>query len=254
MRTSEEVSVRSVARNFEIVHALLATDGACISELSERLDIPLSTLHDHLSTLEQLDYVVKRDQEYVPGIRFLDIGGQVRENYKIYRVAKPKIDQLADETGDHANLMIEEHGMGTLLYNVVGQDGIQLDTYTGMQMNLHAVSMGKAILAHLPESRVEQIIDYRGLEPATENTITDREALWEELERIRERGYATDSEERVEGVSCVSAPVLDQENRALGAISISAPSQKIQGKLENEHITERVRRTANAIEINLNFS
>ena len=254
MAAEPEPAVKSVKTNFDIIHAVLETDGARITELADRLDMPLSTLHDHLGTLKQLDYVVQRGQRYHVGIRFLNIGGQARNTYKVYRVGKPVIDQLARTTGDHANMLIEEHGIGALVYKAVGEEAIQLDTYTGMRMHLHTTAMGKALLAHMSREQVEDIVEERGLPAVTEHTITDLDSLVEQLQETRERGYARDFEERIDGVSCVAAPILGTDGEPIAAVSVSGPTQKIRGGNEFESLIDSVQRAANVIEVNLTFS
>lgn len=254
MQSNERPAVKSVRTNFEIVHALVEMEGARISNLADRLEMPISTLHDHLDTLKQLDYVVQRDQHYFPGIRFLEIGGRARKSYKVYRIGKPVVDQLATKSGDHANLMIEENGIGSLVYKSRGDNAIQLDTYTGMRMRLHTTAMGKAILAHTPDDRLNSLMEESPLEAVTDNTITDPESLKAELEDVREKGYATDVEERIEGVSCVAAPIIDEDGNSIAAISISGPSKKIRGNTERQTMIDDVQKGANIIEVNLTFS
>lgn len=128
---------------------------------------------------------------------------------KLYRVAASELQKLADQTGEHANLMIEKHGQGIFLYKVKGEDAVELDTYTGMRVDLQTTALGKAILAHLPETRIDEILNMHGLPRITENTVTDPAELKSELAEICERGYATDDEERVKGVRCVGVPILD---------------------------------------------
>jgi hypothetical protein len=96
---------------------------------------------------------------------------------KIYQVAKPEVDELASGTGEHANLMIEEHGRGVFLYKAQGDDAVQLDTHAGMRVPLHTTALGKAILAHSPSETVDAIVERHGLQQVTDQTITTREAL-----------------------------------------------------------------------------
>ena len=251
---SETTPVNAIGTTFEILEVLKERDGCGVAELADHLGTPKSTVHDHLRSLQSLGYVVNDDGTYRVGARFLDLGGYARQRMKIYQVAKPEIKKLAEETGEHANLMVEEHGLGIFLYKTEGEDAVQLDTYAGMQVHLHTTSLGKAMLAHMPDDRVDEIVDRHGLPPGTENTITDPDELRAELREIRQRGYATDMEERVEGMRCIAAPIVGPNDDLAGAVSISGPTIRMQGEQFEEELPEEVLGTANVIAVNLTYS
>src|SRR5699024_8298944 len=118
----------------------------------------------------------------------------------------------------------------------------------------HCISLGKAILAYLPQERIEEIIEQSELVQYTSQTITTREELLNELEQIRDQGYAFDNEEKIAGLKCVAAPVIDPDGRVLGALSISGPSSRMTGERFADELPEMVTRSANVIEINAKFS
>lgn len=250
---SKTVPVKTATRIAEIVEALLELEHASLSELARHLDLADSTLHDHLTTLESLGYVVRDDKEYRVSLRFLEVGEKVRNQLSVYQVADPEVSKLADETGEHASLMIEENGMGVILVIAKGTDAVNLDAYAGRRVVLTANAPGKAILAHLPERRVERIIDQQGLPEYTEHTITEREDLFEELAAIRERGYATDTEELVEGVKAISVPVISR-NRVQGALTVGGPAHRMEGELFEEELPNLLLRASNVVELNLTHS
>lgn len=174
---------------------------------------------------------------------------------RAFQIARPEIERLASETGEHANLMIEENGKGVFLYVDKGGEAVTLDTvhHTGMRVHLHTTALGKAILAYLPDERVEEIIGQHGLPVATERTIGTREELSAELDQIRERGYAIDNAERVQGMRCIGCPILGVEE-AYGAIGVSAPTRRLEGPAFEEEIPALLQQIANIIEVNLSYS
>lgn len=238
----------------QVVEALKERGEVGVSEVARELDIPKSSAYNHLQTLREKGYVVKEDSEYRLGLRFLEIGGYLRDQTKLYDVAEPNLDDLAEETGERANLLVEEDGMGTYLHLAKGSQAIQTDAYVGFRTHLHSTALGKAILAHLPEENVEDIVDHRGLPAVSENTITSRSALFEELERTRARGYALDDEERLPGLRCVAAPVQTTDDDVLGAISVSGPVSRISNERFESELPEHVRQKANIIELQATYS
>ena len=247
------VPVKAAKTAVTIIDALRELNGAGVSELADHLGMPKSTVHDHLRTLEREEYLVNAEGEYRIGARFLELGGHARRQMKVYQIAKPEIQKLAQDTGEHANLMIEEHGHGIFLYKATGEDAVRLDTYAGMRVHLQTTALGKSMLANMPREAVEGILDRHGLPRITPKTVTDRDALFEELTEIRERGYAIDDEERVEGMRCVAAPITNNDGEPIAAVSVSGPKSRMQGQLFEEEVPNLVLRTANVIDVNLTY-
>ena len=121
-------------------------------------------------------------------------------------------------------------------------------------LGTYTFALGKAILAHTPESRVEEILDRHGMPAITSNTVTERDALYEQFEAIRESGIAFDDEERVKGLRTVAAPILTHDEEVLGAISVAAPTSRMKDERFREQIPELVKNAANVVELNIRYS
>ncbi|QLG27814.1 IclR family transcriptional regulator [Halorarum halophilum] len=250
---TDDAPVRATQTTIRVIRALRELDSAGVSAVAEHLDVPTSTAFDHLRTLEQNEFVRREGNEYVLGSQFLEIGGYCRSNDHLYRIAEPEIQKMAHKTGEHANLMIEEFGKGVFYAKAEGEDAFQLDTHVGKRVHLQTTGAGKAILAELPDEEVEGIIDTHGLPRITDQTITDRETLFEELDAVRDQGFATETEERIQGVRCVGAALTDGDGDVLGAVSVSGPKSGMQDERFFEDIPELVLRTANVIEVNMKY-
>jgi IclR family acetate operon transcriptional repressor len=253
MHAEEDPPIKSTATSLDIVETVHDLDGATLPEIADRFQKPESTVHDHLKTLTDAGYLVRDGRIFRVGIKFLSMGGHARSRKKLFQVAESELRELATETGEHANLMTEEGGRGIFLYKHKGIQSVQLDTYEGMVVDLHTTAMGKAILAEYPEATRDAIIAEHGLEPVTENTITDRDELEAGLAEIRERGYAIDDEERVGGVRCIAAPITTADG-VVGAVSVSGPKRRMNGERFEETIPSEVLSTANIVEVNLQYS
>jgi DNA-binding IclR family transcriptional regulator len=246
--------VRSLATAFRIVEVLHERPSLTLTEIAEELDIAPSTAHRHLVTLHQFGYVCKEDGRYRTGLRFLEVGERARNRLQIYQVAKPKVEQLAEETGEIIQLMVEEGGMGVRLCLKDGERGVPTNTLAGQHVFLHTNSTGKAILANLPARRQEEIIERTRLPKQTENTITDPDDLRAELAEIRERGFAFNDGERIEGLRAVGTPVMGQNGEIVGAISVAGPSKRFKGDWFREELPSTISGAANEIELNLKYS
>lgn len=253
MAITEDVPVRATKKSFDIVEHLMKTGGGDVSEIADEFGMATSTAHDHLTTLHDLGYVVKERGHYHLSLRFLDVGERVRNRMELYKTARPELQELAEMTGEHASLVVEEHGRGVLVETIRGSKAVKIDTHNGMRIRLHTTAPAKAILANLPAERIEKIVDEFGLPAMTENTITDRDELFEELEQIRQQGYALDREERIQGMQSVAAPIMDRNENVRGAISVYGPSNRMDNDRFEEDIPDMLLRSANIIELNMNY-
>jgi len=241
--------IQSVARAFDIISVLEQEGGMTMSEVAESLDIPNSTAHIYLTTLQQVGYLIRDDQEYQLGLRFLKHGGYVRHRLQIYQAAKSEVDTLARQTGEVVDFGVEENGKRVLVYKSEGPDVVTKKPVTGDYLHMHMTALGKAMLSTLNEERVDEIIDQHGLPQATQHTITDRATLREDLSQVRKQGHSIEDEERREGIRAVGAPIKTDEWTS-GALSISGPkSQLSESKIED--LQQQIRGSVNVIEIKL---
>ena len=242
--------VQAVQISCNILEALREMDGASVSELAEHLGRSKATIHSHLATLADNELVVRHDGTNQISLRFVDIGEYAKNRIDIYNVAKEEVDRLAEETGEVAQFMVEEHGRGVYLHKARGENAIQTASYAGNRKDLHCTALGKAILSQLSTDRVTEIIDRHGLPQRTEKTISTREELFETLESVRERGVAFDDEEILHGLRCIAAPIQHPTGEIHGAISISGPTSRFKGDRFREELPEIVQGAANVIEVN----
>lgn len=242
--------VKTADTIFDIVESLQELEGATTSEIADYLDLANSTAHDHLKTLEDKRYIVNEDGTYRLGLRFLEHGIYAQNQHPLSVVSQSLLEDLADETGEAAWLVVEEHGQAVYLRNAVAEQGLQTYGDIGTRRYLHTIAPGKAILAHLPEERVEEIIDEYGLPALTEKTITDREALFEELQEIREAGFALNEGGRILGGNAVGAPII-VDGELYGAIGVSGPESRLQGDWFREELPRMVLERKNVIELQL---
>lgn len=251
MGTGDGNRVRTTAKTFEILEALKGREAGRITDLAAELDLNKSVVYNHLRTLQEGGYVVKDGETYRLGLRFLDFGSHARRTLDVYDIAKPKVNQLAEEIGVVSSLLVEERGEGVYLYRTRGGQATEYRAHAGYRTPLHATAPGKAVLAHLGEDRVGSIVDEHGLPAATAETVTDRAALFDELSTVRERGYALADGENVVGLRSVAAPIQSERAGLLGAISVSAQVDQLSDEQFETQIPNVVRNAANAIELDL---
>ena len=121
-------TVGASERTLRILECLEENGGMGVSELADEFDLPKSTVHNHLDTLRQNEYVVKQHGVYKLGLRFLKFGAHARTHKKVYEEGKSEVDELAQKTGALANRAVEEYSEGVYLYLAKGDQAVELDT------------------------------------------------------------------------------------------------------------------------------
>ncbi|NHN49126.1 IclR family transcriptional regulator [Halostella sp. JP-L12] len=246
--------VQTVETASTLLERIKERGGATLPELTAELDLAKSTVHRHLGTLEELDFVVRDGDEYRVGLRMLDFGIHAREQQDVFHEATDTVDELAAETGEKVWLITHEHGRSVHLYGATGKRSVRTPAREGEQGYLHQLAAGKAILATFPRERVERVVDEHGLPAATDRTITDTEPLFEELAAVRERGFAFNRGESIPRLNAVGAAITDDEGEAVAAISVSGPSNRVKGDFLTKELPDLLLGVTNEVEINLSYT
>ncbi|ELY62934.1 IclR family transcriptional regulator [Natrinema versiforme] len=254
MTAHESERIQSVETAFEILDYLQHNEEAGVTEIADALSVSKSTAHGHLSTMESIGHVVKVDGTYRVGLSFLELGHHARSRYNLYESAKAEADQLAEMTGERCQIMVPEGHHGVYIYQTAGEQAVRTDSHIGSTVDLHCTAVGKCYLANLPEDELEAYLDDVGLAEQTEHTITDREAFRDELETVRQQGYALNREERIIGMRAVGAPIVTDQNDVLGAISVSVPTTRIDDRAAEDELPKQVQRSARVIAIRTTYS
>jgi len=250
---ADGVRLGAVDKALEVIELLEELDGATIAELTDELEWPKSTVYSYVRTLEENEYIVNENGSYYLGFQFLNLGGYVQNRKEVYSIIEPKVTKLAEKTEERVQFVIEEYGNAVYVQITEGDGAVSTGGRTGQRRPmLHATAAGKSILAHIPDGRVQNIIDKRGLPEFTVNTITDEDVLYEELLEIRDREFAINNEERITGMRAVGAPINHPVDGTIGAISIAGPAHRIQGDVVST-LSDQVMATQNEIELDIQY-
>ncbi|MFC7027283.1 IclR family transcriptional regulator [Halomicroarcula sp. GCM10025710] len=248
MAGENEHTGRTTRKLLDIISDLDEHGAQGVTELANRLDIPKSTIHYHLQVLRDSGYVVQDEKNTVSDCAFSRWETGPAEESPSSKL-REEINDLAAVTGELAILMIEEQGLGVILYKQAGDNAVDMDASIGRRARLHDRALGKAILAHLPKERVEEIIQEHGLRQTTARTIHQPEELFETIEHIREQGIAYNRGEAVRGLNGIAVPILDDDEKLLGAISIAGPATHLEDDEVVDEIENHLFQAKNVIEL-----
>lgn len=216
---------KALSRGLRVIGLLAAHPaGLPLTEIASQVDIPKGTCHRLLQTLVADGYALQDDgsAHYRLTFKMLWTVSELLDGLELTQLVRPTLDKLSQETSETVHLALLDGNTPVYVSKIDSPNAIRMYSRVGKRMYLHSTGLGKAILAYLPEERVDAIINADGLPAQTTNTITEVDALKEELACIRARGYALDEEENEDGIHCIAAPVFDQEGAVVGAVSIAA--------------------------------
>jgi IclR family acetate operon transcriptional repressor len=224
----ERHNIQSVDRALFLLESIAEAGGeTTLTDLSQRTGLNISTCHHLLATLVQRGFAAKvaGKRLYALGPRILHLGQACRQ-VDLPRRAQPYLEAVNRATGETVHLSALQGDSILVVAVREARHAVRVESgRVGNVVSPHATSVGKAILAWLPEEEMRRILA-GGLKRCTENTITDMATFIENLRRVRREGYAIDREEVSAGVICIGAAIRDQAGTVIGGISASTPTQR----------------------------
>ncbi|MDQ3549177.1 MAG: IclR family transcriptional regulator [Chloroflexota bacterium] len=259
MRTlsQNDYQVQSVQRAFEILFAFsIETPLLGSSDLARMLGINRTTVHRLLATLESCGAVRQEplSRKYALSPRLLQLSNVVLRSSDIRAVSIGPLTRLRNSTDETAALHIRE-GQARIMFMQIESSQELRATYprVGEPIPLHLGAPSKAVLASMEAVEVEEYVRATPLTGATPFSFTEREALLDELARIRERGYAVSRQERRVGIASLAAPVFDATGVVVAAINIIGPLDRLR-EPELEALAPLVIETAREVSHALGYS
>jgi IclR family transcriptional regulator, acetate operon repressor len=222
-------SVQALDRGLALLEIIAQADGLSLTSIAQRAGVAASTAHRILATLKAAGFIQCDEARggYLIGVKAFKIGSAFLRNRKLVDVGRGVMRDLMGASGETTNLGIENDGSVVFVSQLESHHAIRAFHRPGARGPLHASSLGKAMLAWLPEPTVTQILHRVGLPKLTERTIVDPQALLADLALTRQRGWAIDDEERADGLRCTGAPVFNEHAEVIGALSISGPTIRV---------------------------
>lgn len=247
--------VQALSRGLKILEILSENGMMTVSEMAEILQVDKSTVSRLVETLRYHDMVQlnRTTKKYQLGLRILNLGASLESNLDVIQIARPIIRDVSQELNQSVHLAAFNNTMAYVIDQSVRNSSYSLAASVGMIEPIHASSVGKCILAYRREEKILEMLEQYEFVKHTEKTIVDKEALLQELAKIRKQGYAVDDEEVVTGVRCVAVPVFDIGKHVRYSLGISGPIGLMTPEKQRlyidrlNHAARRIGRELNAI-------
>lgn len=246
----ETGTVNAVSKSLDIFEVLRDHGPAGVTAVADRLGLSKSSVHKHLKTLRRGGLVTKHRNEYKLSYRLLRYTTEL-EGTEFYRRAESVVDDLAEDVDELVVFSIKEETRGVFVISRKDRYGFT-ESLQGKTFYLNQNASGKSILARCTRDEIDRVLDREGLPRATENTITDPDELHDELQSIRNRGFAINRQERNEFQS-IGAGVTDPQTGMKAALTIGGPPKRMTTSRLKNQFADRLLGAVNDIEIQLKY-
>lgn len=230
-------NVQSVERAFHIIESFLVpgNEKMSLKEISEAIELSKSTTFGLVNTLNNIGYLTQDpiDSRYSLSIKFFQINNNLPLKKLILDLTKPILLDLNAKTEETTHFATRSNNQLVYLEKISQPGSISMNTAVGTENYLHCTGIGKCLLAYAPDEVVQNVAN-RNLLKLTKNTITSKDKLLEELDKVRAQGYAIDDEEIAIGLKCMAVPVFSDKNVANFALSVSGFVTRIDEWIEND--------------------
>jgi DNA-binding IclR family transcriptional regulator len=223
--------INSLEKGTKVLELLAEKGELSVTKVAEQLGLNRTGSHRFLATFRELGYVEKnQDGRYQLTFKILELGMKMANRFEIRREARPYMQELSLAFRETVNLGLRD-GLEILhLDKIDSLEILRMDSPVGSRAPAYCTALGKANLAFLPQNELDDLLNGVKLKPHGPNTITSKKKLRQELEKIRNQGYAIDNEEMAYGLRCVAAPIFDHTGLPRYSISVAGPAMRFTEK------------------------
>ena len=217
------MKVQSLDRAFDILELLSREQhGLNLTEIGNRLDLHKSTVYRLLQALKERGYIDKSAQgSYRLGMEFIELSSLYLNNLELKTEAQPILRELSSLSGNTAFLATLQESEVVYIDKMETHNSLRKYSIIGQRAPLYCTALGKSMLTGKTEEQIRSLYQERELKAFTERTIKSVDALVEEIEKIRRRGWSLDDEEYEQGLRCIGAPIRDYRDEVIAAVSTS---------------------------------
>ena len=222
-----------------------------LTEVATELKLPKTTVFRYLQTLTAASFLhhdAARDR-YGLGLRFRALAKADKSLQRLRALAQPEMAQLGRTFNETINLGILAEGQIVYIDMIEANRALRMQARIGDRHPLHSTSLGKAMLAFLPEAERLSLVE-GSLKAMTVRTVTSRAVLRRQIEEVRRKGYAVETGENEDGSMCIGVPIIDETGYPLAALSLSAPERRMTAEV-TEGAIAALRRAAGRISAEL---
>lgn len=238
---SAENPIQTTKNSFLILQSIADGGGATLAELDDDVHLSKGAIYNHLATLEEVGIIVKRGDTYCLSLGAFQYGESARKTLPGAEVARKKLWNLADTTGEFAALVVREDDAGVVMDIAAGQLTDTIWLTAGEELPLHSTAAGKVILSQMPEGRIRDLC-------SKSDDDVDCNALVQEIGTVRAQGIAFSRGKYHDDRYSVAAPVVNSDKDLVYVVTLIGPKARLSGKSLQQDVAGLVVSTANEIQ------
>lgn len=233
-----ETSLRSLRLLLILEEVAKVGVPATPTEINKSIGLPKQTLHRMFASLEAQGFLQREHdgRSYSPGLRMRSMAINTISSPGSRAARLAVMSRLAKEIGETCNLSIPDRDAMIYADRIETEWPLRIQLPIGTRVPLHCTASGKLYLSTLPKTQLARILDNTGLEQRTSKTLTDKTALWTEIDQIRANGYAQDNEEFIDGMIAFAVPIRDHRGRFVSALAFHAPTPRLPLSVAHQHL------------------
>ncbi|MFA9444088.1 IclR family transcriptional regulator C-terminal domain-containing protein [Egicoccus sp. AB-alg6-2] len=242
-------SVRAFERGLRVIRSFTAdTSLQTLADVARATDLNRATARRFLLTLEELGYVRRVGDLFTLTPRVLDLGYAYVSSFGVPQLAQPYLEQLSEQLHEAASVGVLDGAEVVYVARVPAKRVMTVSIGLGTRFPAYRTSLGRALLAWLPDDEVERLWDVSDKQQPTSRTVADLDSLRQRLRAVRRLGYALVDQELEIGVRSVAAPVRDATGRPVAAINLSTHVSRTTKQDLQQRFAPALLRTAGQIE------
>lgn len=248
-------TIQSVERAISILKKLGGLDdGISVTDLSNALDLDISTTHRYLYTLKNKNIVTQDNStlKYSLGIGFLEIALSYLGTLDLKKAADPAMSNLHEVTGETVNLAVIDKLEVIYIERIESKQDFRHSISIGKRAPACTTSLGKAILAFMDIDAVSELLSKNPIVKTTRFSKDNPKDILKDLKKIRKTKIAIDDREHQEHIRCVGSPIFDMRGNVIAAVSVSGPVSRVTDE-KLDLLKKEVKKTAQAISENLGW-
>jgi IclR family pca regulon transcriptional regulator len=220
--------VQSLERGLAVIRAFGADDPELtLSDVARRTGLTRAAARRFLLTLTDLGYVRTDGKQFALTPRVLDLGYAFLSSLTLPEVAEPHLERLAAELRESSSVSVLDGDEIVYVGRVPTSRIMRVSINVGTRFPAYATSMGRVLLAALPEAELAQYLERAEIRPLTARAIDNPRDLAAELDRVRAQGWALVDQELEEGLRSIAAPIRDAGGRTIAAVNVSAHASRV---------------------------
>jgi IclR family pca regulon transcriptional regulator len=247
--------VQSLERGLAVIRAFDAErQELSLSEVARATGLTRATARRFLLTLSELGYVSVSDGRFSLRPRVLELGYPYLSSLGLPELAPPHMERLVARVNESSSISVLDDTDIVYVVRVPTRRIMSITLSVGTRLPAYATSMGRVLLAALPEDELEALLSRIELRALTARTVTDPKLLRQLLMRVRRQGYALTDQELEEGLRSIAVPIRDGSGTVAAALNVSVHASRATGAALKRDVLPLVLETAASIEADLRGS